>query len=225
MDKFEKITAVVQGYKGTGDYIDAINSKMNKTAKEKEIPIEKVTYAKAFVNWNNKKYQDALNGWQVYLNYKPNDTEVIFYNKAAKDILASGEELARQKELEERVAKIFKNGEELFSRSQYVSSIREWERVIKIANDEALFTASTWEEKSKINISGALGKLQEVAKKAEAEGKKEVTEKKKIVIDSSGSKEHYVKGLVSYGQGRIAEAVREWEFAVRLDPNNEKANN
>ena len=42
-------------------------------------------------------------------------------------------------------------------------------------------------------------------------------------IDTAGADRKYTEGLVLYAQGKIADAVKTWEVAVRLYPGHEKA--
>ena len=43
------------------------------------------------------------------------------------------------------------------------------------------------------------------------------------VIDENASSNAYTDGLIAYSQGRIADAEKAWELAVRYNPKNEKA--
>jgi len=105
-----------------------------------------------------------------------------------------------------------------------VEAIHKWEKVVKIVTDKILPSSSEWENKAQTRIKGALKKLDEIAKKTKR--KKKVVKKEKITaIDPEGSKQQYFKGLIAYGQGKIKDAISIWEFALRLDPNNEKAKN
>ncbi|MDO8734378.1 MAG: hypothetical protein Q7K21_04395, partial [Elusimicrobiota bacterium] len=42
-------------------------------------------------------------------------------------------------------------------------------------------------------------------------------------IDIAGAEKKYSEGLVLYAQGKLFDAVKKWEVAVRMNPGNEKA--
>jgi len=47
--------------------------------------------------------------------------------------------------------------------------------------------------------------------------------RKAEVIDVKSAQRHYTSGLVAYAQGRLREAIREWDLSLRLNPGHEKA--
>ncbi len=47
----------------------------------------------------------------------------------------------------------------------------------------------------------------------------------KRLHDPQAAQAHYEAGLIAYASGKLDEAKREWHIAVRMNPQNEKAQN
>lgn len=227
-----KIVAVDSSYKNVSFYSENIVNEMKEIA---DLAVhhdpEKLSYAKGFVAYYfNKDLHDAVLQWQRVIAINARRTEVAEYLKEAQNIIAIESLRKRNEELNQRLSTIFNAGQKEFDEKDYVPAVREWEKIIEVARKEKDFPdGPSWEKKARDSINLALEELQKIreaaVKKPTTKGKAAETKKPEpeVVIDEAAANRYYQEGLVSYAQGRLRDAVRSWDLALRMNPNHERA--
>jgi len=221
-DLLRQVLKITPDYKDADKYFSIIESKMYKNSDiTSGADAATLAYANGYINWWDNKVRKAMNEWEKFIALKPKNTEVPEYMKKAKKIL----EMQAQKEYQEKVLKeikeTFRRGENKLKAKDYVSAIKVFEKVIRICNEKPILESDDWKAKSQKKIEQCLEELKKLTL-ATKKKKKKVKEKKEI-IDAQAAQRHYTAGLVSYAQGRLREAIREWDLALRLNPYHEKA--
>ncbi|MCD6311933.1 MAG: tetratricopeptide repeat protein, partial [Elusimicrobia bacterium] len=223
-DKLRQIMEVSEGYKDTEKYFSLIESKMYKNS---EMGIatdaETLSYAQGYLKWWAKKIQPAVNEWEKCLALNPRNKEVKEYHGKAKEILEMASRKEYQAEIEAKLKAVFKQGEKLCKKKKYVDAIKKYEKVITISEETPISTSLKWSADARLRIEYALDILKKMTAKVKKKKKKQVEEKKAEVIDVKSAQRHYTSGLVAYAQGRLREAIREWDLSLRLNPGHEKA--
>jgi len=221
-DKLRQIMKVSEGYKDTEKYFSLIEGKMYKNSvMGVSTDAETLSYAQGYLDWWAKKIQPAVNEWEKCLALNPRNKEVKEYHGKAKKILEMASRKEYQAEIEAKLKAVFAQGEKLCGRKKYVDAIKKYEKVIDISEETPISTSLKWSADARLRIEYALGRLKKMT--AKAPKRKKVAEKKEEVIDVKSAQRHYTTGLVAYAQGRLREAIREWDLALRLNPGHEKA--
>jgi len=185
--------------------------------------LEKLSYAKGYVAYFGQQLSDALNEWGKVLQINPDREEVNEYVVKVSSYLKDSERLAREKETEERVQRLFAEGTADFNKKDWVLCIKKMESVQAICKNEHLSKSLEWQSKSGEYINRAVEELSKVAGNKRELRPYSETGQADSGIDAAGADKKYSDGLVLYAQGKLFDAVKQWEIAVRLDPNNEKA--
>jgi len=228
-EKLNKIMLNYPRYQPAKDLFDQLEKDMaNLAMAGAEKSPDRVYYAKGYLAYRKQDFNGALNEWNKVLDINPRTTELIDYIKKIKDYLADQERLAREKESEEKVKRLFGEGVQDFDRKLWVSSIKKMEGVQKICKEEPFPAALDWHNKAQDYISRAVSEL---AKLAEVQKPKEVKPATPASpppppepeVDTAGAERKYNEGLVHYAQGRLSDAIKSWEVALRLNPGHEKA--
>ncbi|MDO9513468.1 MAG: tetratricopeptide repeat protein [Elusimicrobiota bacterium] len=223
-DNLRQIMNVSGGYKDTEKYFNQIESKMYKNSTMgASTDAETLSYAQGYIDWWSQQIQGAANEWEKCMALNPRNKEVKEYHGKAKEILEMASRKEYQAEIEAKLKAVFEQGENLCGKKEYVDAIKKYENVISISEETPISTSLKWSADARLRIEYALGRLKELTAKARKTEEKQVEEKKPEVIDVKSAQRHYTSGLVAYAQGRLREAIREWELALRLNPGHEKA--
>lgn len=234
---FQKVKQLSPRYERVDTYLEQISTEMKNTALESVIfDAEKLAYAKGFVAYYEKNdLKEAIDEWERVKALNPKRKEVLSFLETARETLKEQRRLAYEKELEERLSKIFTAGEERFNKKDYITAIREWEKIIETVNKETEFSAmkaQEWRIKAKDRIEAALDALKSLVATTPkpatpvVQPVKPVTPPPKepeVVINEAASNRYYQEGLVAYAQGRLRDAIRSWDLALRMNPANERA--
>lgn len=224
-----KIISVNPDFKNVKFYDNNITEDMRGTAVADTIPdMEKLSYAKGFTAFYfDKNIAEASRQWERVLAINPRRVEVSDYLKNAKDILEALERDRRIAEITARLAALYGAGEKEFDAKKYVPSIKEWEKVVDLARKESdVPEAPAWETKARDSISAALAEIEKLAKKpptAPPKGSEPKKPEPEAVIDEAAANRYYQEGMVAYAQGRLREAVRSWDLALRMNPGHDRA--
>jgi len=122
-------------------------------------------------------------------------------HRLEEELLGIKEKLRAEKEAKERVIEMqryWEHGFSYYQEGEYEQAILEFERILK------LDPSHTQARRLIIELEA---KIQE---KVRSRRTKEIEE----------SQSHHTKALRAYLQGRLEEAIREWEEALKLDPGN-----
>lgn len=223
-----KVVAMSPDYKNIKFYDDSITSDMRSTSLADTIAdVETLSYAKGFAAFNfDKNLSEAARQWERVLAINSRRAEVIEYLKNAKSILDADALARRIAEITARLAALYAAGEKEFDVKKYVQSIKEWEKVVDLARKESDAPESpAWEAKARDSISAALIEIEKLSKKPPAAPPKVAAKKTEpeAVIDEAAANRYYQEGMVAYAQGRLREAVRSWDLAIRMNPGHDRA--
>jgi tetratricopeptide (TPR) repeat protein len=222
-DEFRDIMLNYQQYGNAGHYYQIITDKMNDDSKfTLDADFEKVSYAKGYVDYRGQKYNDAENEWEKVLQMNPNRDELTQYDSKVKEYLKNIERIKKEKEIEARVSALFDEGKANFDSGKWIACIKTMEKAQAICKNEPFTSSFEWNTKAQGCIDNSIIELSKIAF---AKPAKKAKEEKQIEpeIDALGADKKYNEGLVLYAQGKIEDAIRMWEIAVRLNPGHAKA--
>lgn len=224
-DQLRKILLEYPEHDKAEQYYKRITQEMYETSKVETANLEELSYAKGYVCYREQQYYNALSEWRKVLEINPKRSELTEYVKDVEEYLANAEQLAKEREIEDRVKSIFKEGTVNFNSKEWVSCIKEMEKVQKICRNESFPQSLEWHSKAQKYIEKSVNKLSEivVAEHPKPEPPKPIEKPVEQKIDVAGSEKQYKQGLIYYKHGRLFDAVNAWEIALRLNPNNEKA--
>jgi len=221
---FQLVIDYDPNYENARVHLNSIQKKMEETALQEAMSdAEQLAYAKGFVAYQKQKWREAANQWEKIISLNPRQKEVAEYLKIVQDKLQELALQAHYQELEEEFNRIFNTGQKNYESKKYVQAIQEWEKITEKLKTENPPTKQQWQEKVSQAIELALNEIKKL--QAAQQPRTPTTKPKeepKIEIDEDGSNKHYTEGLIAYAQGRLRDAIREWEMALRLNPNNEK---
>ncbi|MDI6642174.1 MAG: tetratricopeptide repeat protein, partial [Elusimicrobiota bacterium] len=151
-----------------------------------------------------KDYQEALKRLERILELDPKNEDAKEKLTATKHRIAEIEEITRKKEEEKlkakeekRIQELYKTSIDLYNKGNWADAIRGFKEVIKFYPGHK--EATEYLKRSEAGL----------AKKKEQ--------------DALKSQELYTEGVKEYTAGNIKKAIELWEKAVKLDPENVKA--
>lgn len=221
-DKFNEIALKYPHYGNADLYYGRISGQMKADAENTlDCDLEKVSYAKAYVSYRNRKYAEAVNEWEKVLQLNPRRSELASYIGKAREYLKDIERTRDEKLLEARVAGLIEEGKERFNERKWIACIKAMEKAQSICRHESFQSSYEMNTTAILYIDNSIKELAKttVSKKYASAGDIQPAADK----DPSGAERKYKEGLILYAQGKSSDAVRAWEIAVRLDPGNEKA--
>jgi tetratricopeptide (TPR) repeat protein len=205
-------------------YYERINSAMAvKAAEEQSSDLENISYARGYVSYYAQKLPDAINEWEKVLQYNPKRTELNEYIVTARNYLKDQQRIEKEKRIEEEIKQLFADGVNNFDKGNWVASVKIMEKIRYICQEGTFGRALEWHQRAQGYIAKALKELSKMASKKLEAAKPAESKVSEAEIDAPGAEKKYSEGLVLYAQGKLADAVRQWEIAVRLNPNHEKA--
>ncbi len=224
-DKFRDIMLKYPQYENAWLYYQKITDEMNESSQlALDSDFEKVSYAKGYVDYRGQKYNDAVNEWEKVLQMNAKREELAQYVSKVKVYLKDIERIKNEKEIEDRVSKVFDEGKSSFDAKKWIVCIKTMEKAQDICKTEPFSAACEWNSKAQTFIDNSISELSKIAY-AKSVPKVSVKQDKQPEpeIDAQAADKKYNEGLVLYAQGKTEDAIRTWEIAVRLNPNHEKA--
>ena len=227
-DKFSEIIMKYPDYELASKYYDKIKTDMNYVVKNPQgVNFEALAYARGYNNYYSQNLPEAVNEWEKVLEINSKREEIREYNLRVKEYLLNAEEMRRQKEVADRVERMFNEGVEEYKIRRWIFVINKMESVKSICQKEKFPMSVEWFNKAQDYIKKALDGLREDQLALQIREKQRAQQaaatKPPAVVDEAGSDKAYKEGLVNYAQGKLLEAGQKWEIAMRLNPNNEKA--
>ncbi|MFH0948659.1 MAG: hypothetical protein V1833_06670 [Elusimicrobiota bacterium] len=223
-DKFSEILLKYPGHRSAKDYYEKIRINMTDTAKmEQTTNLEKLSYARGYISYYEQKLFDAVNEWEKTLQINPKRDELNEYIKNVKDYLKNTERLAIEKEIEERVKGLFAEGVSSFDKKSWVQCIKKMENVQNVCQTEPFPKSLDWYGKSQDYITKAIGELSKITVQRHITKPVFSALVEEQETDIAGAEKKYNEGLVLYAQGKLFDAVKKWEIAIRMNPCHEKA--
>lgn len=223
-DKFKEIILQYPDYDMAEKYYEKILNDMNSISKEMQTSdLERLSYALGYVSYYKQKLSDAVNEWEKVLQLNPKRDELNEYIIKVKDYLKNSEQLAKEKEIEERVKRFFAEGISNFEKKSWVPCIKKMENVQNICRTEPFPQSLEWHGKAQEYITKSVEELSKIAVRPEKSAVSAKPVEAEVEIDIAGAEKKYSEGLVLYAQGKLFEAVKKWEVAIRMYPDHEKA--
>ena len=202
-------------------YLNKISDEINAAIQTNESDIEKYSYADGYLDYQKLLYNDALNEWGKILQINPKNAEVIEYAEKIRNYLADAERIKQEKELEDKVKFLLDGGVNAFNSSKWISCIKLMEQVKQICVSSKFPQALEYSNTASDYINKAVARLSETVKPSLSKGKEETPSES--LVDEEGAEKNYQEGLVSYAQGKLFDAEKSWELALRLNPGHLKA--
>lgn len=222
VDKFGELVLKYPDYKVARDYYNKIFNLMDITSKDTDTTdLEKLSYAKGFINYHNQQFYESINEWEKVVQLNPKRKELEEYSSKVKAYLKDIERREKEKEIEERVKNIYEKGVSEFNGKKWVRCIKKMENVQNICRKEPFQNSVQWHQKAQAYIEKSVKQLAKMVSKKPEE---KIAEKEPdIEIDEEGAQKKYNDGLILYAQGKLSDAMKMWDIAIRLNPNHEKA--
>ena len=226
---FKKLIVEYPNYEAPLFYYNKINKTMKEnSASMLDTDFDKYTYASGYINYYKGNFNLCAKDWMKYLQFDSNNVEIKEYYKKIKDILDSSELEERKKEFNLKVTNLLNEGDVYFNKKQWVSCIKIMEKVQSLVKDSKYSDSFDYYAQAKEYINKSVKELSKTIKKEN--NLKNNNEQQNIntdfvEIDETTSMEKYKEGLILYAKGKYLEAERIWELALRLNPNNKKAQN
>ncbi|MFA5780586.1 MAG: hypothetical protein WC947_10695 [Elusimicrobiota bacterium] len=222
----EQLNGIIEinpDYENVKKYVQEIKDRMNETAQKDSLPdAEKLYYAKGYVFYQNKNLTDAMNFWERIMAIDPSHKEVKEYYGNVKDYLRNLAETERVEKLIAELKEIYKKGETKYTRKEYVDAINNWEVVVNKSRNEKDSQLAQLNLQASNGIGNALEMLRKISAVKPPPPDVPAVTVEETVVDKKKAEEYYKQGLINYAQGRIGDASRNWELALRYDPENKK---
>jgi tetratricopeptide (TPR) repeat protein len=224
-EKLGRIILYSDSYEGANAYYRKIGGELKKTAENTYEPdMQKLSYARGFMAFEQGEYQRAVSEWKKYLSFSSHNVEVSSWMARAEQLARDQARSTAELRAEQEAQEFFARGKEAFDQGKLVTCIKAMEagreccRVTPFPGSVALYTqADEYIQRAITALSQSLkspgSSSRNVRRPAKPENER----------DEAGAEKKYREGLVMYAHGRAAEAVRTWELALRLNPAHEKA--
>lgn len=222
-EKFNDVLKINSEYKNVKKYLKDIKDKMNLIAHQDSLSdAKKLYYAKGYVFFQNKNFDETVNFWERIMEIDPGHKEVKEYYGNLKEYLRDIADKERLEKLIAELKKSYQRGEVKYSQKEYVDAINNWEIVVNKSRDEKDSRMVQLNQLAKTGISNALEMLRMISTAKPAKPDAAALPVEERVVDKVKAEEYYKQGLINYAQGRISDASRNWELALRYDPENKK---
>ncbi|OGS23298.1 MAG: hypothetical protein A2252_09460 [Elusimicrobia bacterium RIFOXYA2_FULL_39_19] len=220
-DKYREVISRDPSYKNAHRNQREIEKNMQTIAIEENTPeLDRLSYAKGYMFYFSGKYRQCANEWEKALCMNPNNKELKEYEGIAKKIILN-------EDLEKELKNLFESGVAKYQKKDYIKAITDWETIVEKSKKETYENSLEWIHRAEQQIDLALLELKKVAaeKKAKSADRDINVENRPETkyIDTKTADKCYNEGLVNYAQGKISDAIRLWEMALRYDPEHEKA--
>lgn len=222
-DRLKEILIKYPSHEAAEKLLEEISSLMQVTAKNiGNADFEDIFYSKAYISYYGKAYEDALNQWEKALELDPDRKEVLEYSVRVKAYFADAEALEMERAAENAISKLFEDGVKHYDNGKLVQCIRKMEKVKKSSEESGIKSSFEWINKADNYIQMSIEELSKTVSNVKDTGESEADrQEREIDIKTAGKK--YDQGLIFYAQGKLSNAARMWEIALRFDPDNQKA--
>ncbi|MDR3125102.1 MAG: hypothetical protein LBU10_04450 [Endomicrobium sp.] len=220
-DKLSKVIVSYPNFESSNHFYNDIIRLMDDNANDKNLNFAEKYYAKAYIEYYDANYKEALNEWTKYIAFTGGKAEVFEYKDKIDNILKLKEMEDREKEVTVKVQKLFQEGIELYSLKKWIHCIKKMESVEKFISNNNFSKSVEFYNKAKEYINKCVIELSNDALLVDSNDKDSLTEE--VKYDEATSDEKYREGLVLYAQGKYYQASRMWELSLRLNPNHKKA--
>ncbi|MCX5782085.1 MAG: hypothetical protein NT145_05220 [Elusimicrobia bacterium] len=220
-DLFKEIMLKYPEYETAQVYIKKMSDEINSTIRNNDSDIEKYSYASGYADYQKILYNEAINEWEKVLQINPQRIELIEYKEKTKNYLLDAERIKKEKELLEKVKQLFEEGVKAYDSSKWISCIKSMELVKEICIKNKFPESLDYNTKASEYINKSVERLSESRKTSQIEAEEEAPSESEI--DENRAEKSYQDGLVLYAQGKLFDAEKSWELALRLNPNNIKA--
>lgn len=224
--QFRDIMLRYPEYDAARVYHARIVAEMTETAQltDDTATLEEISYARAYQYYQAQKLTETLTEWEKTLQLNPNRIELIEYINALRDNLKDQKKREHESELDRQAAAMYADGQALSERKKLVASIKQMEVLIAFCSQEPFTGSFDWASRAREHIARMVKELsQSVAVPKKPEPHEQPKSPEADTIDTAGATARYSEGLVLYAQGKLADAARIWEIALRLDPGHLKA--
>ena len=218
-DLFKDVMLNFPEYDTARIYINKISDEINGTIQHNSSDIEKYSYACGYLDYQKLQHNDALNEWGKILQMDPERTELTEYAGKVRNYLSDAERIKKEKELAGQAGQLFDAGENAYNSSKWISCIKSMELVRQICTANKFPKGLEYNTKASEYISKAVAKLSAAVKQSNAK----TDTPAESIIDEESAEKNYQEGLVSYAQGKLFDAEKSWELALRLNPYHVKA--
>ena len=227
-EAFKTLIVDYPNYEAPLFYYNKIQDTMKENSSSAfEIDFDKYTYASGYMNYHLGNYSEALKEWTKYLQFDTDNTEVKEYYKKTKDALDNFELEEKKKEFNKQALSLLEEGINLFNQKQWIACIKSMEKVQSFVQESEYACSFDYYTQAKDYINKSVKELSKTIKKENVSKQKndDIIDNNIIEIDEKTAEEKYKEGLILYAKGKYLEAQRMWELALRLNPNNKKAQN
>src|SRR3989339_220937 len=223
-DKFSEIVIKYPDCESAKEYFEKINSQMEDKSRDMGTSnFEELSYAKGYLNYRRKQLSEAINEWEKVLQINFKRTELDEYLLQAKAFLKDAEKQALEKQAEDAVSALYNDGTAEFDKNNYIACIKKMEAIETLCREKPFAKAVDWSRQAHDLINKCLTLLSKtVAKKTKSPSESEQVQPE-TEIDTAGADKKYNEGLGFYAQGKLFEAQKAWEIALRMNPAHEKA--
>ena len=222
-DTFKNIILNYPGYETARIYHEKISGEMSRTASDTgETDYERLSYANGYIYYFQHNLADALNEWKKVLRINPEHEEVKEYVEKVSSRLHDLERVAMEKEFEASLRLMFERGVSEYQNRNWVACIKTMEQIQEMCKNRQYVPAADYHLVARDYIAGSVDELTKTIQKpkTKALSKEKSSEPD---IDEKGAENRYREGLVLYAQGRLFDAAKQWEIALRLNPKHKKA--
>jgi tetratricopeptide (TPR) repeat protein len=220
-DKLSKVIVSYPNFESSSHFYNDIITLMNNNANDKNLNFADKYYAKAYIEYYNANYKEALNEWIKYIAFTGGKAEIFEYKDKIDNILKLKEMEDKEKEVTLKVQKLFQEGIELYSLKKWIHCIKKMESMEKFISNNNFSKSVEFYNKAKEYINKCVIELSNSMLVVDSKDKDSLREE--VKYDEVAADEKYREGLVLYAQGKYYQASRMWELALRLNHNHKKA--
>ena len=223
-DGFEHIILTYPECKSAREYYAKITMAMEALAQDNTTSnYEELSYAKGYVHYYGKNAGDAINEWEKALQFNPKRDELNEYIAISKEYIKDMERQAKEKEAQRKAEEAFALGAAEFDNKNWVGCIKKMENVQEICKSEPFASSIEQTNKAEEYINMSVEQLSKTVERKQRRAAAAAEKEPEPETDTEGAEKKYKEGLVFYAQGKLFDATRSWEIALRLNPNHEKA--
>jgi len=130
----------------------------------------------------------------------------------------------REKRLQGEAEEMFALGVAEYKNKNWVGCIKKMENLEELCRKEPFASSVEWAHQAQEYITMSVEQLSRTVERKQKKTAAAATENEpETETDTEGAEKRYKEGLVFYAQGKLFDATRSWEIALRLNPNHEKA--
>ncbi|MDR1418011.1 MAG: hypothetical protein LBI80_02485 [Endomicrobium sp.] len=219
-DKLSKIIVAYQNFESSHHFYNEIIKLMRSNAKDQNLNFADKYYAKAYIEYYNMNYREALQEWTKYIAFSGGKADVLEYQDKINTILKLQKFEKMEKELIFKAQQLLKEGIEFYNLKQWVYCIKKMESLKKLISKNNFSKSVEIYNKAKEYINKCVFELSNNMLLANTNNN---SLEEDIKYDEVTADEKYREGLVLYAQSKYYQASRMWELALRLNPNHKKA--